>query len=125
MLSLLNELNPEQRLAAETIDGPVLILAGAGTRQDTRNYLSHGEHDCQRRAVAEAILAVDAVADIRPRRKCARAFAIYCCARDFLRRSRGCPPFIRFVRDCWRREGGCGGIAARFRDLAMTTINAR
>jgi DNA helicase II / ATP-dependent DNA helicase PcrA len=57
MLKFLDELNPEQRLAAETTEGPVLILAGAGTGK-TRALTYRMANIVSNGTPGDAILAV-------------------------------------------------------------------
>jgi DNA helicase II / ATP-dependent DNA helicase PcrA len=131
MQNFLDSLNPEQRLAAETTEGPLLILAGAGTGKTRAitfrmaNLILHG-------VPAESILAVTftnkAAEEMQTR------------VSDLLMRA-GVPPerpwlstFHSLCARLLRREAASAGLPSNFSifddsdqlaaiKLAMTTLN--
>src|SRR5216684_1368258 len=119
MLNLLNELNPEQRAAAETTEGPVLILAGAGTGK-TRAITFRMAQLIASGVPAEAILAVTftnkAAEEMRNR------------VSDLLLRA-GVPPaqpwlstFHSLCARLLRREAANAGLPLDFDDLLIRTV---
>lgn len=129
--NFLESLNPEQRLAAETTEGPVLILAGAGTGK-TRAITFRMASLIARGVPAESILAVTftnkAAEEMQKR------------VSDLLLRA-GVPPerpwlstFHSLCARLLRREAASAGLPSNFSifddgdqlaaiKLAMTTLN--
>jgi DNA helicase-2/ATP-dependent DNA helicase PcrA len=111
MLNLLDELNPEQRQAAETTQGPVLILAGAGTGK-TRAITFRMANLIASGVPAEAILAVTftnkAAEEMRTR------------VSDLLRRTGVAPKppwlstFHSLCARLLRREASAAGLSRNF-----------
>jgi DNA helicase-2/ATP-dependent DNA helicase PcrA len=131
MQTFLDSLNPEQRLAAETTEGPLLILAGAGTGK-TRAITFRMANLIVRGVPAESILAVTftnkAAEEMQNR------------VSDLLMRA-GVPPerpwlstFHSLCARLLRREAASAGLPSNFSifddsdqlaaiKLAMTTLN--
>src|SRR5882672_1287988 len=131
MQNFLNSLNPEQRLAAESTEGPVLILAGAGTGK-TRAITFRMAKLIASGVAAESILAVTftnkAAEEMQNR------------VSDLLRRA-GIPPerpwlstFHSLCARLLRREAASAGLPSNFSifddsdqlaaiKLAMSTLN--
>jgi len=115
MLSLLEELNPEQRIAAETTEGPLLILAGAGTGK-TRAITFRMANLIANGVPAEAILAVT-FTNKAAQENAVASIGLVVTGRRAAIVVHGLSTFHSLCARLLRREAVNAGAAARFRDL--------